>query len=462
MEDAGEQPTKTEVLNTLSEMLTSPRFSTAATQSNVLRFVVESALSNTPITEVDIALATAAQFDAESHKVRANVSIIRRKIKAYYANEGAHELVKIALPPGPSYKADFAYNFDAHTIRTYQRGLAHRNKFTRLGFTYAIHLLRGVKAESPRFVPVHCALVETVLLASIWDHVFSVSSPVHWSTSEEANELLSGLQACPQSWNTNVLLGAAALFSFKYSLSRDYFEKAKLLNGTMCYSSLWFACYLMTEGNVPEALDIAQSHAHKNPASEHFQLVYIFFLYAAGQFKAAAREFHSYPEPYPKDPLFYVITMLIELEVGDSEEAVGCIDQIPDVNPDLVGCVRRPFEGAHLLAISKLNRKDLLETEWEKLSSEEARCKATWAERRHIVPLRGERLYDEYKAATKRRPLQWAIACIATRRFGRALAFLRRAYKEQDIILVWANLLPIFTPLRGNPRFQELIKSISK
>jgi TolB-like protein/tetratricopeptide (TPR) repeat protein len=49
---------------------------------------------------------------------------------------------------------------------------------------------------------------------------------------------------------------------------------------------------------------------------------------------------------------------------------------------------------------------------------------------------------------------------LGLRDYDRALAGFERAYKEQSNILQWVKVEPIFDPLRGDPRFQDLVRRV--
>jgi len=41
-----------------------------------------------------------------------------------------------------------------------------------------------------------------------------------------------------------------------------------------------------------------------------------------------------------------------------------------------------------------------------------------------------------------------------------AFAWFERAYEEQSNILIYIKVFPLFDPLRGDPRFQDLVRRV--
>ena len=49
---------------------------------------------------------------------------------------------------------------------------------------------------------------------------------------------------------------------------------------------------------------------------------------------------------------------------------------------------------------------------------------------------------------------------LGVRDYDQAIAGYERAYKEQSDILQWVKVIPFVDPLRGDPRFQDLVRRV--
>jgi len=58
-------------------------------------------------------------------------------------------------------------------------------------------------------------------------------------------------------------------------------------------------------------------------------------------------------------------------------------------------------------------------------------------------------------------PFWMATAALATGRMEEALAMARRSVAEHDPIVLWANRLPEWAPMRNKPAMVELLRELS-
>jgi hypothetical protein len=66
---------------------------------------------------------------------------------------------------------------------------------------------------------------------------------------------------------------------------------------------------------------------------------------------------------------------------------------------------------------------------------------------------------------SKHRPwndLQRALGFMALGRQNEAVTSLWQAFKKRNTLINWLHLIPLFDPLRDHPRFQELVRVVSK
>lgn len=107
-------PTAAEVRAALERILGSRCFNQAGRASDFLRFVVEQTLTGHGRNLKGYVIATAvfgrpADFDAQSDPlVRVEAGRLRRRLAEYYASEGAHDPIRLALPRG-QYAPEWQY-----------------------------------------------------------------------------------------------------------------------------------------------------------------------------------------------------------------------------------------------------------------------------------------------------------------------------------------------------------------
>jgi hypothetical protein len=58
-------------------------------------------------------------------------------------------------------------------------------------------------------------------------------------------------------------------------------------------------------------------------------------------------------------------------------------------------------------------------------------------------------------------PVQKALAYLGLGETDQAVLSLHAAFAHSDPLLLWLHLWPVFDPLRGHKRFQELIRRMN-
>jgi hypothetical protein len=462
-----EKPTKGEVRAQLDQILASSLFASADTQSRILKLIVEKALEGEPIKGIDLKLEIGGTHAEDSHLDRQTASIVRQKVEKYYQAVGFEDFVRIELPAGPSYKADFSYNVSSKAMRIYQLGLSYRAEFSWDAFELKISAFRQANELAPEFAPPYAALAETLLLREMWENVFHLASLCGGTPSRFARGAgLKYLELSPNSWRAHLILGLEAIVHLEMREAHTYFKTALDLNRSKTKSDLRYATYLMVTGSVAEGLEITRIKFVEQPGSQGVHLVYMFFLYAADRSEEALELLHIAPDYAAYRVIADVVGILISIELGDPQVhfAIDKLNQIPKFIQS-ASWIRKRFVGLKILLLTLLAdwgwEKELLE-ETIALKTERQRCSDWFVKHRPLpIPEKGDRAYDEYVAAITRRPLDWVFVHIARGNIGRALACLRRAYRERDSALAWIQILPIFRPLRDHPRFLELVAIVA-
>jgi len=120
-------PTEQEVRRQLDRMLASHVFASAPRLSPLLQYIIDETLTErltedgTKLTEHQIGFALFENYDPNKSDVRANGTALRNRIRAYYRECGADDLLLIEVPPG-GYRAVFSYNPQSPADKLYRRG----------------------------------------------------------------------------------------------------------------------------------------------------------------------------------------------------------------------------------------------------------------------------------------------------------------------------------------------------
>ncbi len=96
--------TNDQIKEALEKIINSDVFKTSQTYQNLLKYLVEASIKKESVKEFDIAIeifGKNASFNpAEDPTVRVYISNLRKKLKKYYAEEGKHDKIRLAIPSG--------------------------------------------------------------------------------------------------------------------------------------------------------------------------------------------------------------------------------------------------------------------------------------------------------------------------------------------------------------------------
>jgi hypothetical protein len=237
-----DKPSDYEVRTELERMLSSTDFKTSGKQKSLLQYVVEQALAKEQITQADILVELyGVHVDPFSNNAKATATLVRTKIEQYYKNEGKDDLVRIELPPGPGYRPDFSYNFQATVIREYRKALSYRRKITRKDLIISDGLLIHCMARDSTYAPIHAALAENFLLRQLLDNIFDTGkTPDTWGSGMLVERVL---KSDPESWLAHIVLGVLMLFKFDWDRAKSAFDMALKLDPHKTMANLWYAAF---------------------------------------------------------------------------------------------------------------------------------------------------------------------------------------------------------------------------
>jgi tetratricopeptide (TPR) repeat protein len=439
-------PSPPEVLHALERILSSAQFKNAAVQSALLSLVVEKALRDEELTEVDIGYAIFTYYNPESHKVRANASVVRSKLFDFYQTEGEQDVIRIDLPPGPSYRPKFRYHDSAKAIQLFQHGSKYHDDGRLSSLFTAINFYRRSLAEDTTFVSARVALSDAYLRVGLIRILTSRYPARHYryfrTAGEEAN---TAIRQNPNSWGAYIVRAAILLISGYWKMAGRQFGLARTIDERRTESSLWYATYLMITGATDHAITAARSGARLAPESPTVRLAYAFQLYLTRNFDLAVEVLNEVWVREELIDLFFILGILICIETNNIDSTLT--DILSSLEAERASVVKAGHE-----------REPSGRKESEPYFGLDLMCMAMMGDGE-----RAERLLWLKSLDAKSGPsIHRALGYLAIGKGEWAVAALRQTEQDGEIAFNWLHLLPIFDPIRSNPNFQEILQVIER
>ena len=297
------------------------------------------------------------------------------------------------------------------------------NSSSRAGFEQSIAYFEETIGKDANFAPAY------VGLAKAYERLGSV--PVGGPPKETHPKMMSAarkaIELDPDLAAPHVLLAAVYQKQWQWSDAEAEFKRALELNSNDAGAYVGYAKWLLCQGRMDEALAWAQRARDLDPLGAAGDLLGFpgitkgWILFHARRYDEAIRELRS------DDPDHRYLGMAL-IANGQPDEAIPVLERAlgPDRNPGVMGVLVRAY--AH-------------------------------AGRRE----EGLRLLDELKRRQRTTYVPTAAFVNAYLGLGdneQALAWLERAYQEQSNILQLIKVHPYFDPLRGDPRFVDLVHRV--
>jgi TolB-like protein/DNA-binding winged helix-turn-helix (wHTH) protein len=296
---------------------------------------------------------------------------------------------------------------------------------SRAGFEQSIAYFEETIGKDANFAPAY------VGLAKAYERLGSV--PVGGPPKQTHPKMMSAarkaIELDPDLAEPHVLLAAVYQKQWQWSDAEAEFKRALELNSNDAGAHVGYAKWLMCQGRTDEALAWAQRARELDPLGAADDLLGDpgitkgWILFHARRYDEAIRELRS----DAPDHRYLGMALIAN---GQPDEAIPVLEKAlsrsPDRNPAVVGVLVRAY--AH-------------------------------------AGRRGEalRLLDELKRRQQTSYVPAAPFVNAYLGLGdneQALAWLERAYEEQSNILQLIKVYPYFDPLRGDPRFVDLVHRV--
>lgn len=317
------------------------------------------------------------------------------------------------------------YASDAETYQLYLRGRHHWNRRTLEGIERGIFYFQAAIERDPRFAPAYCGLADSYVALASRD----LLPPVELFPKAEALAARA-IELDPDLSEAHASCGAIhEVFRWNWRDSEASYREALRLNPSYVTARTWYALALAHQGRISEAL------AQMNIAIE-------------------------------SDPLSFTINTqfgVVQYLGREYEDAATHFIKALDINPH--------YEAAHFmlgLVREQQGRHDDAEAELGKsqaISRGEPHAEAALG---HLAAIRGETAVATRHAERLRElaqsrhvsPVHFATVEIGTGDRDAAFASLERAVQSRSGWLVYLKTEPRFDPLRDDPRFAPLLRSV--
>lgn len=306
---------------------------------------------------------------------------------------------------------------DLDAYNAYVRGLYFFNQGGAQALGPSIEQYERAVDLDPEFALAHAGLAEAWLASAHFGR------PPHAAFPEGIDHALMALDHDPGLAEAHIVLADSRFhYEWDWEGAERGFRRGIELGPTHSTAHWWFGGLLAALGRFDEAVGQAELAIEMDPISPLGHAFYGRILYWARRFEEAAAMGERASDLSPGAPAPLAWLGITRLAQGRVEQGVELVER--------AAAIARPAFVAELgYAYAVAERT---------------------AEAREIVA--------ELEAAERYVPsyrLAWILTALGETE--RALEALDRAAEARDADLIWANVDPIFDPLRGEPRFRRLI-----
>jgi TolB-like protein/DNA-binding winged helix-turn-helix (wHTH) protein/Tfp pilus assembly protein PilF len=359
----------------------------------------------------------ARQYDREP----GNLLVLQREIAQEIADEiqlriGGHEQINSAEQFALSPKASEAYEL-------YLKGRYFWNKRTKQGLQQAIEYFQQAIDKDPAYARAYAGLAEAYALMG----GYSGSPPSEFipKARAAAQRALQLDERLPEAHTALAVI--AQTYDWDWPTAEKEYKRAIQLNPNYATAHHWYAECLALQGRFDEAFPQIENARQLDPLSLIIATDYGAILYFSRQYDRAIEQFR------------------------------GVLEMEPD------------FPRAHML-VWAYAQKGLFAEALEDAEAYRRRENAPWS--LVMIAYVSGRSGDQAKARLALKQLEqpgrngpldtlaFAVAYIGMGENDKALLGLEKAYREHSSSLTALKVDPIYDPLRGEPRFQELVRRI--
>jgi TolB-like protein/DNA-binding winged helix-turn-helix (wHTH) protein/Tfp pilus assembly protein PilF len=255
-----------------------------------------------------------------------------------------------------------------------------------------------------------------------------LGAPTYETRPKVTRAAQKALDLDPGLAEAHALLGRILKKQFQWADAEAEYKQALALNPNNSTAHLEYAQWLMSHGRVDEALAWSRRARELDPLGKTGDTIG-WMLFQARRYDDSIRELRSFLAVYPNDAIAHLFLAFPMIANGQAEEA------IPDLEKTATMMHRSPgalelLATAHARAGHRAEALRLLEELKQRRKTGYVQATS------FINPNLGLGNYDE------------------------AFVWFERAYHEREGILQWLKVHPFFDPVRGDPRFADLLHRV--
>ncbi len=314
---------------------------------------------------------------------------------------------------------------DAEAYRLYLKGRHHWNRWTEEGFYKAIEYFQQAVERDPSYALAYTGIADSYVLLG-WNSYL----PPKDAFPKGKMAAMKALRLDPDLGEGHTPQAAVLwLYDWQWREAQEEFQRSLALNPAHPTASHWYAEYLMTMGRHEEAIGRMKSSQELDPLSLIISVAIGWAHYMAGKYDEAMEQLRRTVEMEPNYPVTYWILGLVLRKLRRYEEAIA-----------------EGEKGVKLSGGSPLMNAALAQT----LASA-GRKKEAMQILEELTNLGTQR----YVA-----PYFFAGIYIGLGEDERAMEYLEKSYEEHSHWLIYLHIDPSMDGLRGDPRFQDLLRRV--
>ncbi len=315
------------------------------------------------------------------------------------------------------------YTTNTEAYQLYLKGRYFWNKATPDGFQKSISFYTRAIEIDPNYALAYAGLADAYnLLGSYGVLPIKESHPKARAAAEKALLIDGELAEAHTS-----LAAVIADYYWDWTAAESHFKQAIDLNPNYPVARYWHSQHLARMGRLDESIEEARVARQLDPVSSHAIAHVGLALYRARRYDEAIAELQKALEIDPKTLDAHILLGFVYVQQKKSEEAIRefqTVAELSERNPSLLALLGYGYGTAGKRGDAEAIRNEL---------------------------------------ATNLRPYPFEIAMIniGLGEQEQAFEWLHKAYNERAWQLGFLKVEPLFDPLRGDPRFAELLRQIN-